>query len=152
MSLPVNDNIVNHHCTCIQVNSTGIMIEGASGSGKTSLALGLLDAARIRGADFSFVCDDQALLTVKDGQLWASAPKSIAGKVEIHGSGIADIEFRERCKIDLVCQLIDQKKIERLPAPTKCERLGITLDYVQVPLRPEAQAVRILLHRLSLPL
>lgn len=127
------------------------MIEGVSGSGKTSLALGLLEAARIRGADFSFICDDQALLETKGEELWASAPKSIAGKVEIHGSGIGDIEFRECCKIDLVCQLIDPKKIERLPPPAKCERLGISLDCIQVPMRHEAQAVRILLHRLSLP-
>ena len=45
------------------------MIEGKSGAGKTSLALGMLNAARIRGVDFAMVCDDQALIRDSLGML-----------------------------------------------------------------------------------
>jgi HPr kinase/phosphorylase len=142
----------NHHCTCVEINSIGVMIEGASGVGKTSLALGLLNAARQRQAEFNFICDDQAFLHVKDNALWARAPETLAGKVELHGSGIADIDYADKCKIDLVCELVDQHEIERFPAESKCIRMGITLDYIQTPARHESQGIRILLQRLALPL
>ena len=109
------------------------MIEGNSGSGKTSLALGMLSAARQRQADFKFICDDQAILQIKGKELWAWVPKSIAGKVELHGLGITPIDYRESCRIDLVCELIAQDEIERYPAQTKCLRHGISIDYIQTP-------------------
>jgi len=128
------------------------MIEGPSGSGKTSLALGLLEAARYRKVKSSFICDDQALLSTKNKLLWAAAPSSIAGKVELHGYGIADIEFVARCKIALVCELVEQEEIIRLPAACKCERMGVVLDHITTPARHEAQGIRIVLQKLSLPL
>ncbi len=142
----------NHHCTCIEVNSVGVMIEGASGAGKTSLALGLLNATRIRHAGFNFVCDDQALMKTVNGELWASAPKSLAGKVELFGVGIADIRYIAQCKIDLVCELVNQADIIRHPTDSQCQRFGVELDYIQTPEQHEAQGIRILLHKLSLPL
>lgn len=142
----------NHHCTCILINATGIMIEGPSGSGKTTLALGLLEAARNRGAKCHFICDDQAMLQAIDNVLIATVPETIAGKVEVYGFGIADIEFKANCKIDLVCSLIDDAQISRVPQKSQCQRLGLILDHVQVPMRHEAQAIRILLQHLALPL
>jgi serine kinase of HPr protein (carbohydrate metabolism regulator) len=141
----------NHHCTCIQINSLGVMIEGRSGSGKTSLALGLIDAARTRGAKFRFVCDDQAILQVRGDELWASVPNSLAGKVELFGAGIAKIEHAEECCIKLVCELVNQAELERYPTILNCNREGMLLDYVQAPRQHEAQAIRILLQKLSLP-
>jgi serine kinase of HPr protein (carbohydrate metabolism regulator) len=151
---PGNDEIVkkNHHCTCVEINSVGVMIEGESGTGKTSLALGLLNAARQRKADFKFICDDQAFLHTRDNRLWACVPQTLAGKVELFGSGIVDITYARQCRIDLVCELIKQEEIERYPTVSKCARMGIALDYVQTPARHEAHGIRILLQKLSLPL
>ena len=148
----IDHPISNHHCTCIEINSLGIMIEGKSGAGKTSLALGLLDAARTRNAEFKFICDDQAMLHTVDNELWATAPKPLAGKVELFGAGIANIEHSAQCRIGLVCNLVNQQEIERYPAATSCRRLGIDLDYVEAPKQHEAQGVRIILNKLSLPL
>jgi len=149
----MKDKQPNHHCTCICINSVGIMIEGQSGSGKTSLALGMLDAARLRKIDFAMVCDDQALIDIhENNELWVSSPISIAGKVELHGTGIAQIEYLKHCKIHLVCELIEQSDITRYPNSSRCTRFGIALDYIQAPKQHEAQSIRILLQKLSLPL
>ena len=129
------------------------MIEGISGAGKTSLGLGMLNAARIRGVDFAMVCDDQALVdTQKNKELWVKAPPSIAGQVEIHGAGIAEVETVDQCQIHLVCELINQADIIRHPTPLSCTRFGISLDYIQAPRQHEAQSIRILLQKLSLSL
>ncbi len=128
------------------------MIEGASGAGKTSLALGLLNAARIRQASFNFVCDDQALMNTINGKLWARVPESLAGKVELFGAGISDIKYVSQCKINLVCELVDQEDIIRHPGDNQCQRFGVDLDYIQTPAQHEAQGIRILLQKLSLPL
>ncbi|MCP4184998.1 MAG: hypothetical protein GY761_17080 [Hyphomicrobiales bacterium] len=146
-------SIINHHCTCIKINSVGVMIEGKSGAGKTSLGLGMLNAARIRGIDFAMVCDDQALINIQgNNELWVKAPVSIAGKVELYGAGIAEVEHVDHCQIQLVCELINQTDIMRYPCPLNCIRFGIKLDYVQAPWQHEAQSIRILLQKLSLSL
>ncbi len=143
---------INHHCTCVEVNSIGVMIEGASGAGKTSLALGLLNAARIRQVSFNFVCDDQAIINTTNGELWVSVPKSLAGKVELFGAGIADIRYVSQCRINLVCELVSQADIIRYPDDNQCQRFGIDLDCIQTPAQHEAQSIRILLQKLSIPL
>ncbi len=125
------------------------MIEGSSGAGKSSLALALCETARHRNLNFNFICDDQALLSVNNQRLWATTPPSIAGKIEVHGAGIATIPYIETCPIDLVCQLVDQQKITRLPPPMQVERLNIAISSVNLPLQHEAQSVRIILHKLG---
>ena len=60
-----------------------MLIEGAPGSGKSSLALALID----RGA--TLVGDDGVLLEQRDGRLWALPPPSIEGLLEIRNVGIA---------------------------------------------------------------
>jgi len=129
------------------------MIEGKSGAGKSSLGLGMLNAARIRGVDFAMICDDQALIDIQNNdELWVKAPTPITGKVEVYGAGIAEIETNAHCRIHLVCELIEQADIIRHPDPLNCTRFGVTLDYVQAPRQHEAQSIRILLQKLSLPL
>jgi len=150
--LNMNSTTLNHHCTCITINKTGIMIEGASGTGKTSLALGVMEAAQNRGVEAKLVCDDQAMITARDNALWARVPESIVGKVELHGFGIVDVTHIEQCRIDLVCKLVDQDKITRLPQRRECTLLGVGIEYIEAPAQHEAQSIRLLLQKLSLPL
>ena len=60
-----------------------MLIEGPPGSGKSSLALALID----RGA--ALVGDDGVLLEVREGRLWALPPPNIAGLLEIRNVGLA---------------------------------------------------------------
>lgn len=87
MSAP-GDRIIRQ-ASCVAINGRAILIEGQPGSGKSSLALMLID----RGA--MLIGDDGVTLeTRRSGtseQLWASPPPNIGGKIEIRNVGIADL-------------------------------------------------------------
>ena len=74
---------VPHQASCVALAGRGVLIEGPPGSGKSSLALGLID----RGA--ALVGDDGVLLEPRDGRLWALPPPNIAGLLEIRNVGLA---------------------------------------------------------------
>ena len=76
---------VPHQASCVAIGGRGVLIEGRPGSGKSSLALALID----RGA--TLVGDDGVLLELREGRLWALPPKSIEGLVEIRNVGLAKL-------------------------------------------------------------
>jgi serine kinase of HPr protein (carbohydrate metabolism regulator) len=68
--------------TCVAIGGRAVLIEGAPGSGKSSLALGLID----RGA--ALVGDDGVTLETRGGRLWAAPPPNIAGLIEVRNVGL----------------------------------------------------------------
>ena len=110
------------HASSVALNGRAVMITGPSGSGKSDLALRMLD----RG--FILVSDDQTIVCKDHGRLIASAPPTIHGKLEIRGIGIVDMETVADVPVALVVELTST--ITRLPDDSR-ERL--ILD-VQVPL------------------
>lgn len=72
----------SHQATCVAVGGRGLLIEGAPGTGKSSLALALID----RGA--MLVGDDGVLLERRLGQLWALPHPNIAGLLELRNVGL----------------------------------------------------------------
>lgn len=76
---------IPHQASCVAIGGRGVLIEGAPGSGKSSLALALID----RGA--VLVADDGVLLDKQDGRLWAFPPPAIAGLLEIRNVGLAKL-------------------------------------------------------------
>jgi HPr kinase/phosphorylase len=90
---------INIHASCVALRDRGVLLLGASGSGKSDLALRLIDGgARL-------VADDRTLLFVKNGALHAKAPASIKGLLEIRGLGIVKQPVRASVKIALVVML-----------------------------------------------
>lgn len=71
--------------TAVLVDEIVVLIEGAPGSGKSSLALGLID----RGA--TLVGDDGVTLTTRDRKLWASPPPKTRGLFEIRNIGLVEM-------------------------------------------------------------
>lgn len=134
---------INHHCSVVRIGDYGILIEGASGTGKTSIALGLIETFKNNNVDAALVCDDQALLKIEDGYLVARTPSALIDKVEIRGFGIASIETTGFAKISLIVGLVADENIERMPEPETKELLGVCLPYLKVPIRHEALAIRI---------
>ncbi len=76
---------VPHQASCVAIGGRGLLIEGPPGSGKSSLALALID----RGA--TLVGDDGVLLELRGGRLWALPPPNIAGLLEIRNVGLATL-------------------------------------------------------------
>ena len=113
------------HASCVAIDGRAILIAGPSGSGKSDLALQLID----RG--FTLVSDDQTIVRREGDRLVASAPPNIAGKLEIRGVGIVEMETEADVPVALVVQLTSE--IERLPDDRR-ERpvLGVPLPLVSV--------------------
>lgn len=108
---------VLRHATCVEIEGSGVLLRGPSGSGKSDLALRLIE----RGA--RLVADDQVLLSAEDGAVWAAPPPEIAGKMEVRGVGIVAMRHAPRCRVDLVCDLVEAARVPRLPAPEREELL-----------------------------
>ena len=109
----------NIHASCVAIGRRGVLLIGKSGSGKSDLALRLIDG----GA--GLVADDRTLLTVTDGLLRARAPESIKGLLEIRGLGIVALASRAGVEIALVVRLgregarLPAARIYHPPAPLK---------------------------------
>lgn len=140
----------NLHCSVVAIEGNGVVLFGPSGSGKSTLALSLIDQVRAGGGSACLVSDDQAFFATKNRQLFAEAPASIAGKIEVFGVGIVACKNCSRTRVDLVVRLVDKNLIERHPEPTTTEILGIHLQELKVPIQNEAIAARMIRARLGL--
>jgi HPr kinase/phosphorylase len=113
----------------------GILIEGPSGSGKSWLAMMLID----RGAEL--IADDRTILIAEGGTLHARAPRPIAGLIEVRGLGLLRLTARRLARVRLLIDLSgDARDLPRLPPATRCDRLGCDLDRLSLP-RPSAAVV-----------
>jgi serine kinase of HPr protein (carbohydrate metabolism regulator) len=111
------------HATCIALGGRGVLLRGRPGSGKSDLALRLID----RGA--RLVSDDYTILAERSGRLLASAPETIAGKLEVRGVGIVEMEPEADVPVCLVADL--DRAAERLPdGPGETHLLGTVIPAV----------------------
>jgi HPr kinase/phosphorylase len=118
---------VNIHATCVKLASgAGVLLTGASGSGKSDLALRLID----EGA--ALVADDRCDLFVEGGALTARAPATLAGLVEIRGVGIITMPYENWATIALVVELVSRAEIVRLPEPEQFTELGVSVRSVRL--------------------
>ncbi|SRR5579883_2378070 len=116
--------MIRVHGTSIALGGDGILLRGPSGSGKSDLALRLID----EGA--KLVADDQTELHLRGGELRMTAPAAIAGQIEVRGLGILRVPTVSEARLRLVVDLMPSANIERLPEPRFCALLDHDLPLV----------------------
>src|SRR5258708_6436217 len=114
------------HATAVAVGGRAVLIMGASGSGKSDLALRLID----RGA--TLIADDQTRLQRREDALIASAPPEIKGLLEIRGLGIVSVATAEEAPVALAVELVAAAELDRMPEPDSAEFLGIRVRRIKL--------------------
>ena len=127
------------HASAVLVGARAVLIRGLPGSGKSRLALALLDAADSGLLRFArLVGDDRILLEACHGRLLARPAATLAGCIEVRGLGIRRLAFEPVAVVGLVVDLA-AADAERLPAPGGRETIcGIELPRLAVAAGAEA--------------
>ena len=120
----------NIHASCVAVGRHGVLLLGKSGTGKSDLALRLIDQGAV------LVADDRTILFLEKGALHARAPSTIKGLLEVRGLGIVKFRSRARVKISLAVRL--GREGPRLP--------GLRFYRPPAPLAPRSRVPEILLN------
>lgn len=84
--------------SCVAIGGRAVLIEGAPGSGKSSLALALID----RGA--VLVGDDGVTIEDRSEWLWALPPPNVSGLIEVRNVGLVQLPT-SAAPLALVAQL-----------------------------------------------
>ena len=83
------------HGTSIKIGPLGVIFLGPSGSGKSDLALRMLDQSGSGASEHTLECilisDDQTVLRSDGKRLVASAPEALRGRIEVRGLGIIEV-------------------------------------------------------------
>lgn len=104
------------HASCVAIGGRAVLIQGPSGSGKSDLALRLID----RGA--VLVSDDYTIVRRTDGELLAVSPPNITGMIEVRGVGLMSMPSVPDVPVALIVSLTAQ--VERLPDELRMRTLA----------------------------
>jgi HPr kinase/phosphorylase len=100
------------HASAVAVGDHGILIRGETGSGKSSLALALIDDPRLEAR---LVGDDRIVLSKTAAGIVAQPPGPTAGMIEIRGIGIMRMPYADAAQIALVVDLLPLESCPRMP-------------------------------------
>lgn len=104
------------HATVVAIGEAGVLLRGASGSGKSSLALALIALARQSGRFARLVADDRAALCACGGRLVARPVAPLEGIVERRGLGLTPEPFTGAVVVRLLVDLTGEEPA-RMPEP-----------------------------------
>lgn len=126
------------HASCVAIGGRAVLIGGRSGSGKSDLALRLIE----RGA--VLVSDDYTLVRRVEGRLLASPPETIAGRIEMRGIGIlhfpseSDVPVALYVDLDSSPQRLPKTDEARMFAGVAVPVVGLSALEASAPLKLEA--------------
>lgn len=114
------------HATAVALGGQAVLLRGAPGSGKSDLALRLIE----EGAEL--VADDRTCLARRGARLWASAPEGLENLIEVRGIGIVRVGALTEAPVALLVDLVAAPEVERLPEPEREALLGIELPKLRL--------------------
>ncbi len=115
---------VLRHATSVVFCGHGLLLMGASGSGKSDMALRLMDAGG------SLVSDDYTHITVKNQHLFGSPPDTIKGLIEVRGVGLFNVPYLCSARMDVVVMCDTKEALERIPPVMRCDIEGVSLRQI----------------------
>jgi HPr kinase/phosphorylase len=122
------------HASCVQLGEVGVVLLGASGVGKSDLALRLIDAGAL------LVADDQLRVEAAPSGLRGRPAETLAGLLEVRGLGILRLPYCRECPLGLAVELDRAGPASRLPEPSTYTLLGTALRHLRLDPR-QASAV-----------
>jgi serine kinase of HPr protein (carbohydrate metabolism regulator) len=94
------------HASAVLVGRHALLIRGPSGSGKSRLALGLIQAAEQGLLRFArLVADDRCHLEAVNGRLLVRPAEVLAGMIEVHGLGLRGLPYEPVAVVSSVIEL-----------------------------------------------
>ena len=118
-------NLKRIHSTSVVIDDNGVLILGDSGSGKSDLALRLID----NGA--TLISDDISICRKNSNDIYLYCPPEIKGLLEVREIGIITVPFVERIKLRLVVNLKSNNN-ERFPKDNSFRILGIKIPIINI--------------------
>ena len=128
--------------TAIAIGNTAILLTGPSGSGKSDLALRMIDGgARL-------ICDDRVELAVVDDRLCcrapAGTPAGLLGRIEARGMGIVPApRATGAIPLQWLVELVPSAEVERMPAAESRAFLGHTVPVLRLAAFEASTAVKL---------
>ena len=101
----------------VAASDISVLILGASGSGKSGLAL------RMMALGAGLIADDRVMIGIRDGRLEAWAPEPIAGLIEARGVGLLRAPAEAAAEVVLAVDL-DRAPAARMPQCGRITYLG----------------------------
>jgi serine kinase of HPr protein (carbohydrate metabolism regulator) len=121
------------HASAVLVGARAVLIRGPAGSGKSQLALALIQAAQSGLLGFArLIGDDRIVLAAAHGRLLARPAPALAGLIEVRGLGIRRLDHEGAAVVGLVVDLASQES-KRLPDSPEATIEGIILPLIRVP-------------------
>jgi serine kinase of HPr protein (carbohydrate metabolism regulator) len=137
------------HGTVVEIGGVGVLLRGEPGSGKSSLALRLIDAEGFglgeKPLRAQLVADDQFLLEKTEAGLVARAPAPLSGLLEIRGIGIVRLAHKAETLMSLVVDLAPGAALARMPElhDIQTELLGVQIRRLALDAADPAAAAKI---------
>lgn len=117
-SRPTVCGMITIHATTVSLDGRGVILRGPSGSGKSDLALRLINEGAL------LVADDQTILFVESGRLMAQPPAEIAGKMEVRGVGVVKMGPPAIVPVFLLIDMSDPDDVPRMTDFAPVELVG----------------------------
>ena len=122
------------HGTAMLVGAQAGLIQGPAGSGKSRLAMALIDAAAQGLIPFArLVGDDRVHVEAVNGRLLVRPAEGLTGLIEVRGLGIRRVPYEQLARLQVLVELADARA-ERVPAPARATAVlaGISLPRLGV--------------------